>query len=104
MTRGLKSVRSQAAEEEASSYHEATSPRQMQQAPSVPLAPVQPAPQVSPAPVIQHVLVTAQRKTDIVAQLLPILMSIQQGHQLLVENQTEPVGPSSCCSSSSTFC
>lgn len=53
MARGLRSVGSHAAKDEASSLHEATSPSQTQQAP--PTSAIQPAPPASAVPMIQSV-------------------------------------------------
>lgn len=74
MARRLRSVRSHAAEDEASSSDEETSPPQMQQAPPTPC---QLAPLVFAILVFQSALVV-ESQAEVVAQLLPALMSIQQ--------------------------
>lgn len=75
--RGLRNTRSQAVEGEASSNHEATSPSQMQRQ------------QVSATPVLQSTP-SAQPQIDVIAQLSPILLDIQQALQALVHSQRTP--------------
>lgn len=87
MVCGSRSVRSQAAEDEALSHHEATSPPQMPEAPPAPPTPsIRPAPPVSSTLVIQPASL-AEPHADIISQLLPTLLAVQQVLQKLAQNQ-----------------